>query len=276
MSNKKAPFNITIEFHSLIRDLVKNLWCVVLAALIGLMGTYCADTLVYSPEYTSSCTLVVTTKLGNNSSYSNVSIAAEMAKIFAEVFVQPSLKGRAAENAGYGSFGGKVSASVSEGTNIIQLSVTTADPERSLRLLNSLLVVHPEITEMVVADAFVSVLKTPSMPKRPSNSLSSHNKSIIIFSCIMLCLFAILLMSILRDTVKDEKSFNDKIESKLLGTVIHERKTMSLIDRIRGKKMGLLIHGTTMVSLRFSESFHKLSTKLEYLNRKNGSNNLRC
>ena len=72
---------IIIEWHSILKDLLMNAWVVLLAALIGMMWIYIASYSVYSPEYTSSATLVVTAKSSASNPYSLVSISSEMAEL---------------------------------------------------------------------------------------------------------------------------------------------------------------------------------------------------
>ena len=80
---------ITVELHSLVRDLIRNIWVIILSALIGLMGIYIASYSVYSPEYTSSATLVVTAKgSAQGGNLSMVSVYSEMADVYTNVFVQ--------------------------------------------------------------------------------------------------------------------------------------------------------------------------------------------
>ncbi len=68
----------------------------------------------------------------------------------------------------------------------------------------------------------------------------------------------------MRNTVKKESDFDDKIESKLIGSIAHEDKRMSLQDIRQKKKKGLLIHSNAYISLRFTENFHKIAAKLEH------------
>ena len=76
----------------------------------------------------------------------------------------------------------------------------------------------------------------------------------------------VVMFSLMRETVKEEKGFSDKIDSKLIGTISHERPHLSVKERIRGKKRALLINDAYS-SLRFTEDYQKIATKLEYLNK---------
>ena len=54
---------IILEWHSIFRDLKRNIPIVIMSMLIGLMGIYIARERVYSPEYSSTATLVVTARV---------------------------------------------------------------------------------------------------------------------------------------------------------------------------------------------------------------------
>lgn len=254
---------IYIEWHSILKDLIKNAWIVVLCVLIGYMGIYIVNTLVYEPEYTSSATLVVSTKGAGSSAFTYFSTSSEMADILTSVFVDETIKDRAAENAGYDYFNGKISASVIEATNFLKISVTSSDPQASYDLLKSVLVVYPDIAGSIFENAVVNVLTPPTVPKDATNSVSSGNTTIIISAVATLAVFAILALSVLRDTVKNEKCFEDKVDASLIGTVPHESKRTTFKDRIKKRKKSLLIVGDAFISLKFSEHFHTIAARLE-------------
>ncbi|MCI5538530.1 MAG: P-loop NTPase [Oscillospiraceae bacterium] len=266
----KKNSRITIEWFSILRDLIRNIWVVVMAVLIGYTGMYVYSHFVYTPEYTASATLVVTAKGGSGNSYSLYSVSAEMAGVFSNVFVDPSMKTKAQEYAKNPSLNGKVSCSVLTDTNILELKVTSESPQTSYELLSAIIKVYPEISDKVFNNAIITVLRQPSMPSSPSNSMSNSNRNLVLSGCAVVSVFFILLASLLRDTVKTEESFNQKIDSKLLGTVIHEKKRLSPRDRVKKKKKALLIYSNAFISLKFVESFQKIAAKLEYMNHRNG------
>lgn len=74
----------------------------------------------------------------------------------------------------------------------------------------------------------------------------------------------IIFLSLLRETVKHKQAFEQMIEGKLLGTITHERPHVPFKKRLLRKKDSLLID-SAFSSLRFSEDYQKLATKLEYL-----------
>ncbi len=264
---------IIIEWHSILKDLIKNIWVVVLSVLIGYMGIYIVENIVYEPEYTSSATLVVSTKGANNSAFAYFSTSSEMAGIYTNVFVDPVMKDLAAEHAGYEGFKGKISASVLESTNFLRVSVTSGDPKAAYDLLKSILVVYPELSDNIFDNAVINVLTPPSVPKNATNAVSSANTSLILSGIAVVMIFAIVVLSIMRDTVKNVACFEDRIDAKLLGFISHENKRMTLTDKIKKKKKALIITGNAFISLKFTEQFHTIAAKLER-EKRNSQNNI--
>ena len=269
MKNKPQRLKLSFEWHSLLRDIRRNFWLVLLAAAIAYMGLYISQRSVYSPTYTSTTTLVVRAKTGTSGTYTNLSVSSEMTEIFATVFTDPAMRRMAAENIGEESFKGTVSTSVMEGINLLSVSVTADDPELAHALLSSILEIYPSISQAVFSDAVIDILIYPQMPTAPSNTISTMYQGIIILGAMALMGLLILLLNLLRDTVKHEQSFEDNVDAKLLGTVVHERPHLSFRERLTRKKRSLLLDDA-YASLKFSEDYQNIATRLEYMSKQEG------
>lgn len=256
---------IILEWHSIFKDVVKNIWVIFLCALIGFFGAKAAKLLLYVPEYTSSATLIVNT--GNG--YSGYSASTEIADIYTNVFTDSSMKQKAAEYLGKEAFSGSIAATTKENTNFIDVSVTASSPYEAYEQLGAVLEVYPEISSNIFSNASVMVLKAPSIPHAPSNSFSLDTDKAALATAFLGACF-ILFLSVTRDTVKNEKIFDERVDAKLLGKIPHEKKPMSVKDRLKKKKKALLIYNNAFASLRFVESYHKIAAKLEYMKHKNG------
>lgn len=264
-------FDIRIEWHSIMRDLIKNAWAIFMAVLIGIMGIYIATRSIYTPEYTSSATLVVNAKSSATGSYSLFSVSVEMTDIISRVLVEPSVKDKANQILGSENFDGVLSADVYDGTNFVNLKVTSDSPQKSYDLLKAVLEAYPQVSDSVFDNVVISVLSMPEVPHSPSNSISTVNKIVVSTACAILVAGCVVILSILRDTVKDEKDFKNKIDAKLLGTIPHEKKHFSIKERLEKKNKALLIHNNAFISLKFVENYHKIAAKLEHINRHKGS-----
>ncbi len=260
---------LTFEWYSLLKDIVLNFWLIILAAIIGFSSVYILEQSVYKPVYTSSATLMVQVKTGTYQAYTNLSAATEMATIFEEVFVQPSMKQKATEYLEKDKFEGSLKASVLTNTNIITLSVTANDPETAYYELRAILEVYPQISESIFANAVLDVVSAPQVPHAPSNSSANENKELIIAGVVLAVTAAIVLLSLLRDTVKDEKSFDKKIGASHIVTITKEHKYNSVKDFIKKRKSKQLVTDV-FSSFRFADSFQKIVAKLEYYQRING------
>ncbi len=256
---------IILEWHSLFKDVVKNIWVIFLCLLIGFFGAKAAKLLLYTPEYTSSATLIVNT--GNG--YTGYTASTEIAEIYTNVFTDPSMEEKAAKYLERETISGSISARVKENTNFIDVSVTAQSPYEAYIQLKAVIASYPEISANVFANASVNVLKNPSMPYSPSNSFPLEPSKTAL-ACAAIGIVAVLFLSVTRDTVKNEKIFDERVDSKLIGRIPHEKKHLTLRDRLKKKKKALLIYNNAFASLRFVESYHKIAAKLEYMKHKSG------
>lgn len=268
MKNRKKSMAINFEWNSLIRDIFKSFWAIILAAFIAIMGIQVIEKSIYTPTYTSSAVLVVRSRYGTSGSFSSLTASAEMANIFTEVFKQNSLKVLAAEHLGVETFDGTIETSITDSTNLLNLSVKAKDPETAFKLLTAILEVYPEVTDAVFTDSIIDVVSEPKMPTTPSNSRLMIYRNEIIFLVMVAEAGLIVLFSLFRGTVKEEKGFSDKVDSKLMGIVSHEAPHLSKKERFKHKKRALLINDAYS-SMRFTEDYQKLCTKFEYAHKKN-------
>lgn len=261
MNNTDGALILTLDFHSLWRDIKKNIWIIVLAMLVALMGVYVVSHSVYKPVYTSSATLVVRAKVGTSGAYTSLSASAEMATIYAEVFKQPSVADLAEAHLGE-PFGGTISTSVLGETNLMKLSVTADDPGIAFRHLCAVLEIYPNISTAVFSNAVIDVIQDPQVPTAPSNAFSNSKQMVIVLAAaaVQLCLIA--LLSCLRNTVKNEKIFSNSIDAKLLGTVTHEAPHLTQKEKLLRKKRSLLI-SDGFSSLKLTEDYQKIAIRLE-------------
>lgn len=266
MKKNSSWLSFTFEWNSLIKDLIRCSWAILLAAIIAWMGIHVYEKSVYTPSYVSSAVLVVRSKVGISGAYSNLTASAEMANIFTSVFKQNTMKKLAAENLGLASFDGEITTSVSGDTNMLNISVKADDPELAFKLLTSVLEVYPKVSDNVFTDAVINIISEPKMPSGAANSAITTYRKHIILIAMMLEAAMVVLLSLLRETVKEEKGFDDKIDSKLLGIISHEKPHLSLKEFLQKKKRSLLINDAYS-SLKFTEDYQKLATKLENINR---------
>lgn len=255
---------ISFELNSILKDVIKNIWVIILSALIGLFGFYVVTYGSYEPVYTSKATLTVTSRTSSSNTFSSLTVSNEMGNVFTTILTDPLLKELAAERLGVDSFDGSIRFTLIDNTNFIEVCVDSDSPVKSYYLLRALIDVHPEISDKILKNANINVVRLPNVPSGPSNAVSNGNSGLAAIGGAALAFAVIIVLSLLRNTVKKEADFDEKIESKLLGTIVHENKNMTLNELRQKKKKGLLIHSNAYISLRFTENFHKIAAKLEH------------
>lgn len=269
MNDKKSGMqSVSFEWHTVLRDVLYNLWTVALAFAIGIMGVYVAQRTVYKPTYQSSVTLCVNTKAQNSSVYTSLAQSEEMAEIMATVLVQPTVKNYASEFAQM-PFDATISSSVIENTNLVTLTVTAENPETAYWLLMGVMSSYNKVSDEIFSNAVIKFLSMPSMSSSPVNSISNSWRLQIATALALIDLLIIIFLSVIRDTVKDKKTFFKKVDSELLGCVPHENKIRASRDIFKKKKKGLLINESLFTSLKFTESFHQIASRLKHMRMQN-------
>lgn len=264
-------FNIRIEIYSVIRDLIKNIWVIFLAMLMGVMSIYIATRTFHTPEYTARALIVVNAKSSTAGSSTLFTRSVEMTKVISRVIVDKSIKDKVIDKLGVDEFDGELLAEVEKGTNFMTLSVRSDTPQKAYSLLVAVLETYPEVSDTVLSNAVITVMQTPQMPSSPSNGISNTKRILAVVAITVFAAGCVVILSVLRDTVKDEEDFNNKLDAKLLGTIPHERKKIKLRGGFEINKKPLIIHNNAFVTLGFVENFHKIAAKIEHFNRRNGS-----
>lgn len=267
MKTDKILETATFEWYSLIKDLLRSFWAIILAALIMMMGINVIEKSVYTPSYTSEAVLVVHTKVGTSGVYDSLSASAELAEIFTKVFEQPTLQKLAAEHLGYESFNGTIKVTLNEDTNLLNIAVQSADPILSFKLLSAVLEVYPNVSEFVFTNAVIDIMHPPKIPTSPSNFFLISHREYFILGAMVLVAGLVVLFSMLRETVKEEKGFSKIIDAKLLGTISHEKDHLSFKEKLNRKKRAMLINDA-YASVKFIEDNQKLANKLENIKKK--------
>ena len=123
--------------------------------------------LTYTPQYTSSATVVVTAR-NEYSTYSSLSMANEMAGVFSEVFQSDALREKILEDTGE-TIQGTITCSAIEETNLLVLNASSPDPRQAYLLMNSALKNYEDVSEYVFSNASLEIVQEPEVPEAPSS-----------------------------------------------------------------------------------------------------------
>lgn len=261
--------NYRIEPFTLIYDIVVNWWVILLAALSAAMIAFVGVSMRYVPQYTTSTTFVVSSR-NTSASYSSLGTANSMATTFQKVVESSAMQEILCKKLGVDNIDADIQASVAEGTNLLDLSVTADTPKESFNIMEGILENYSSVTLYAVGDIVLNTLRSPEVPFSPDNPINTSNvmgKVFLLTAAVMVLLFG--LLSVLKDTLKTEEDVKEKLDARSLGTLTYEFKYKSVRELLQHRKKPLLI-SDPLAGFGFVESYRKFSARAEYRMEKEG------
>lgn len=261
--------NYSIEPFTLIHDIIINWWVILLAAVSAALISSVVLNIRYIPQYTTSATFVVSYR-NSSASYSSLSSANTMAKSFQKIVESSAMQDILRKKLGEDSIDADIRASIAEGTNLLELKVTSDNPRESFDIMEGILDNYSDITLYTVGDITLNVLQNPEVPfvsDNPLNTKGMMEKAFLLAAAAMTALFGIL--SVMKDTLKTEEDLTRKLDARSLGTLAYDFKYRSLKELVRRRKKPLLITDP-LAGFGFVESYRKFSARAEYRMEKEG------
>ena len=213
------------DLRSILCDIAKNWWVILLIACSAAMITYTVMATVHKDRYTVKTTFAVMGRGVDANAASSLSATYEMAQKFEAILENTILKKKVMEELSLSSFPAKMNASIVPESNLMELSVTADSPEMAFRILKSVLNNYTSISDYIIPNVVLETLQQPQVSGVPSNQIPTKKYAATAFLAAALAMAALIgLFSFLRDTVKNEAEFTRKIDADLLGVVYHEKK----------------------------------------------------
>lgn len=255
---------IKIEPFTLVYDIVKNWWVIILGAVAAALLAYVFVNVRYEPQYSTSATFVVSSK-GDSNALSNLNSANTMAKTFENIIQSNVMKKIVSEKLGVGEIPeGSITTEVLEGTNMLVLTVTEDSPKEAIDMIRVIMDHYSDISFYSVGNTVMDVLQEPEVPVAPDNPLNAQSamkKGAFAGAVLLIILFGAL--SYFNDTIKHEDDIEQKLDARNLGAIAYETKYKTLYDIVKHKKGALLVNNP-MAGFAFVEAYKKLAMKVEY------------
>ena len=259
-----------ISIYHIVLDLVKNIWVILLVAAAVWLGLGSVIKMMYVPEYTASATVAVGTKGKNTNSLNSLNTTKQLAGAFGEVFQSNVLMDKVREDLGDADAIGKISAQAVSETNLMILQAVSGDPRTAYLMLQSAFRNYESVSEYLFSNASLRIVKEPSVPFAPSNSaVLTQDRKLAALAAAVLTAGVIVLLSVLRFTVKTKNGAVRNLDGNVLGLVPFERGGRTLRELAGRKEKHLLVSSST-VSMPFTEAYRKLSARLEHHMKKRG------
>lgn len=262
MNNNTEQYKINLS--CIIRDVFRDIWVAIVVGISFALLAYVIVNYTYSPKYTSRTTFVVSAKGSTTGPYGDITKIQKLADVIESVMDSQVLKRLVSDRLEMDSFPGTVEIAVVPETNLLTVSITSDTPDVAFRLLNTLLECYPTVGEQVLGEIVLEIFEKPTFPSVPNKTISSKRVMLYGFAigmALIVVVFATL--SYLKNTVKGREDIEEKLDTKEITTLYHERKYRNLRDRLRGKQKALLLTDPT-VGFGYAEAIKKIRTKLLY------------
>ncbi len=266
-----TAFSDQLDLYSLIRDVVKNIAFILLAALAAAM---IADVVVrdnYQNSYSTTATFVVTSKNSSNYAFSNLNAASAMADSYSNILNSNLLRKKVCQDLNVPSFDAQASSRVVSGTNLMTLRVTSSTPQKAYMTIRSIMRTINSLTGYVSDNMVMEVLQEPQVPTSPDSSVSvkrQTRRAFLIAAALSTAGF--LYLSYMRDTVKGEDEMKDKLDADSLGALYHDPSYHSVSDFFRRAKSKHLVSDLN-ARFEYVERNKKIATMISGIARKKGA-----
>lgn len=256
-SQREHPIHLLL----LLRNVIRRLWCVVLVMIIAASCAFVASDVLYTPQYQTKTTFVVSMRNGATSVYSNLNAAQGLAASFSEVLSSNVMTRRVTETLGH-SYSGSISASVISETNLLEMKVTSTSPREAYLITQAVLENYDELAGQILNNVSLDILQQPVVPTTPINSPNTNRYiKIAVMGSGVVTIGLICLWCLLRDTVKSVEEVEEKLDTKLLATLHYERKKKTLKAKLSRKRESILITNPT-TGFSYVETIHMLRSRI--------------
>lgn len=229
-NNHNAPErDITLYLSDFWRGFVKFWWLgAVLALLLGAIQFY-RSYVRFSPSYQVSAAFTVHMEDhvlsgdGGMSPYSfsyNRTTAGQPAMVFSYVMQSEILQERVCKDLGVSCMPASVSVSCVSGTNMIKITATGSDPQKTYDVLMSVIKNYPYVTEYIIGPTKLVMISSPEVPTEPCNGPVWKNATLKgVLAGLLIGAVWIVLYAILRQTVRTKEDVQRELNQTCIGVL---------------------------------------------------------
>lgn len=258
MNDHQSSIIFMNKIFNIIFDVFKR-WQVILLVTVScalLFDTY--KSMTYVPLYRCEATFAV--KTSNNSNNKN-DTDSDVGETFSYIFSSNVFKKTIEKAMNVDTLNGTFYAEVYEGTNVLHVYAYSPSALTSYQMMKALMANYQDISNLVVGNTNIDVVKDISVPTFPDNSLN-HKRNIIMVGGISFigCIAVLIFLSFMNNTIKDKYEVESKLNLHLIGSLPKESKIVSL-KGLKRKKSILVSQFST--SFQYVEACKRIRSRIE-------------
>ena len=260
MNNKQGINWAEIEPLCVIKLLLRKLWLLVLAFLIGFMSVTIVLNGLVTHSYSCSAIFAVTARTAYST---NTSAATEVVNIYTEL-----LQGRFMDELirqDLGITDGTLSASQVDDTNLITLTVTSNSPKNALLIMQSVMNNYHSLSDYISSTAVLNPLNTPNISIITNNAYNVPKYSRVAgLICAALMAAAVVWLGLSRGTVQSTAGAKNNLDARIIASIPHENTKHSVKSASRKHRRKNLRVSSPNTSFAFTEAIHNVASRLEH------------
>lgn len=265
-NNKQKGFELNIIGYLL--ELSKKIWLIVIIAIVfGLLGGIVGK-VTSKDVYKSEVAFIVNT-LSENEAVENSAVTAQIniTNTFKYILSGRVLKEAVKEKCNgipYEVIDKSIAVETVDSTNAIELTVRTDNANTSYKIAKAVVDVYADVVEEIYPNAKLNVCETPVKAQNPEENRSDVILAVIsaAIGVLIYCVF-VLIMFIVKDTIKNSKELSEKLKIPVLGAV-------QLVANKNKTTKGLLV-ADRRTGFSFIETYKAIRTKIENNSAKTGN-----
>lgn len=227
--DKNSKQYYTIDFLHILKYLWKRAWVIVLTGVITAAIGFSISSFVIAPKYSSSIMLYVNNSsfsLGNTRfsiSSSEITAAQSLVKTYGEILNNRTTLERVIEKADlpytYDTLSGMITSSLSNGTEIMKVTVTGEDPYEAAKIANCIAEVLPVRIAEIVDGASMEVVDSavPNLGKIEP-SISQYTAIGLVIG-LLGSIIVLAIIAMMDDKIHDEEYILQSYDYPILGKV---------------------------------------------------------
>lgn len=162
------------DLRSILCDIAKNWWVILLIACSAAMVTYTVLTASHKDRYTVKTTFAVMGRGENANAASSLSATYDMTQKFEAILENNILKKKVMQELEMSSFPAEMNASIVPESNLMELSVTADSPRMAFLILKSVLTNYTSVSDYIIPNVVLETLQQPQVSGVPSNQIPAE------------------------------------------------------------------------------------------------------
>ncbi len=254
----------SIDWDCLVRDVLRQWLFILMAGISAALLIGAVMQFRYKPVYSTTTTFVIGKNgFSNNMIYENLNSAEEITKLYQHIVDSTVLKKSVCDDLGLSALNATTDVSTVTNSNLMNLKVTADSPKLAYEISSAINRNATQLMAELGDDVMIHVLTEPSVPTKVSNPLDTSRYmkyGAAVGAGLALLIFAYI--SYIKDTIKNRKDIEKKLDTKLVGTIYHEKKRKARHQLMKKKKKVSLLLDQPLLSFRYVESCRLLASRV--------------